>query len=536
MYQIFVVEDELLIRQSIRNVIEGMQGPYAFCGEASDGEIALAMMQDLMPDILLTDIRMPFLDGFELIKNAKSMMPWLKVVIISGFGDFESAQKAISLGVDQYLLKPVRQADLIRVIEEMAARIEKAKAEQRELPAGVNEDEVLTALRQHFIQQLLYDGTNTGKLLERMQRLKLDFIRKYYLTAVCSFDTPNTDHKLLENTVQKILAEEPMEYCFNHADQMTLLAYDNDPDLLNERVYRFINILRHELQDVCPVITTVISVPVQRLGAISEAYRTAAGLLKTVSDVAAGQVINVNDTAQVAANTMQYSKPFEEDFRLKLQHTEIQDIPKLIDDLFDSPSGEQLNSRMIRYNALISLAKITAQMITKNNPDTDEKDILAQISGRFDILAAAESKNIFRKTVQEMLEIALNSRQEDPGEIKNSHVISQAEKYLRENFCDPNISLISAAAYVGMSPAYFSTVFSQTTGRSFINCLTALRIEHAKKLLAETNMKLSDIAMEIGYSEPNYFSHVFRKTEGMTPKEYRSRNQQGRSVSTPARQ
>ena len=117
MYQIFVVEDELLIRQSIRNVIEGMQGPYAFCGEASDGEIALAMMQDLMPDILLTDIRMPFLDGFELIKNAKSMMPWLKVVIISGFGDFESAQKAISLGVDQYLLKPVRQADLIRVIE-----------------------------------------------------------------------------------------------------------------------------------------------------------------------------------------------------------------------------------------------------------------------------------------------------------------------------------------------------------------------------------------------------------------------------------
>ena len=98
MYQIFVVEDELLIRQSIRNIIENMQGPYSLCGEASDGEMALSMMQDLMPDIVLTDIRMPFLDGFELIRHAKAMMPWLKIAIISGYGDFESAQKAISLG------------------------------------------------------------------------------------------------------------------------------------------------------------------------------------------------------------------------------------------------------------------------------------------------------------------------------------------------------------------------------------------------------------------------------------------------------
>ena len=173
MYQIIIVEDELLIRQSIRNVIENMSGPYALCGEASDGEMALAMMQDLMPDILITDIRMPFLDGFDLIKNCKVMMPWLKVVIISGFGDFESAQKAIGLGVDQYLLKPVRQADLVKVIEEMAERIEKDKAARgTALPVGLDEDEVMKVLRQHFLRQLLYDEADTGKLLDRMQRLK----------------------------------------------------------------------------------------------------------------------------------------------------------------------------------------------------------------------------------------------------------------------------------------------------------------------------------------------------------------------------
>ena len=104
-------------------------------------------------------------------------------------------------------------------------------------------------------------------------------------------------------------------------------------------------------------------------------------------------------------------------------------------------------------------------------------------------------------------------------------MITRAQRYAQEHFRDPDISLLSTARHVGMSAAYFSTVFSQTTGRSFIAYLTALRIEKAKELLTATNMKLSDIALEIGFSEPNYFSHVFRKAVGMTPKEYRLRNQ-----------
>ena len=122
-----------------------------------------------------------------------------------------------------------------------------------------------------------------------------------------------------------------------------------------------------------------------------------------------------------------------------------------------------------------------------------------------------------------MLTEALGARRETAAEMKYSHVISRAEQYVKDNFRDPNISLISVAKHVGMSAAHFSTVFSQTTGRPFITYLTAMRIERAKQLLTETAMKLSDIAMEIGYNEPNYFSHVFRKVEGMTPKEWRAR-------------
>ena len=526
MYQVFVVEDELLIRQSIRNVIENMPGPYALCGEASDGEMALAMMQDLMPDILLTDIRMPFLDGFDLIKNCKAMMPWLKVVIISGFGDFESAQKAISLGVDQYLLIPVRQADLIKVVEEMASQIEKSKASRgAAIPDGMDEEEVLKVLRQHFMRQILYGEADTGTLLERMQRLKMDIMRTHYMVAVCSFDSPNIDHRILENTVEKVLNEtDTLMYYFNNQDRMTILAYDNDPEVLNERVYQFLNILRHELQDICPVITTVIGSDVQRLGEIPESFKTATGLLRTVSGVAAGQVINVKDTAQLAADIFRIDSPFGEEFQQKLKHARAEDADQLLDELLASPEGKRFDRTMVRYNGLLTLMRLAVQKISRRNPDLEEKDIAAQLSEKYDILSASGSRKKFRQTAHDLLLEILNAHRDNPEEIKYHHVISQAEQYIRENFTDQNISLISVADHVAMSAAYFSTVFSQTTGRSFISYLTALRIERAQELLTTTNMKLADIALAVGYNEPNYFSHVFRKTVGMTPKEYRSRH------------
>ena len=171
MYQIFVVEDELLIRQSIRRMVENMGEPYVCCGEASDGEMALSMMQELMPDIVLSDIRMPFLDGFELISHLKKVMPWVRVIIISGYGDFEYAQKAIRLGVDQYLLKPVRQQELVKAITELGESIERDKRAQGSVE-GFDPDDVHAALYQRFMKELLHGGLTTSQALEQAGLLK----------------------------------------------------------------------------------------------------------------------------------------------------------------------------------------------------------------------------------------------------------------------------------------------------------------------------------------------------------------------------
>lgn len=525
MYQVFVVEDELLIRQSIRNVIENMPGPYALCGEASDGEMALSMMQDLMPDIVLTDIRMPFLDGFELIRHAKAMMPWLKIVIISGYGDFEFAQKAISLGVDQYLLKPIRSPELMKAIEEMGRRID-ADKQQRTAAHGYDSDEVHHALLQHFMQQLLYGGLHTSTLLERAHALKLDIVRPCYQLVLFSFGPEDLDYRLLQISVRNLMErlELPL-YFFNEASQLTVLCDGRDQESLSESVYQFIAILRHELRELHPSITTVVGHQVQRLSAVCQSYRTSADLLRKVYSVAAGQVVDVSDAAQIAAEMIELGDPFGPQFQTKLQQVGSADVPALVDEVLGSPEGSRFNSTLMRYYALIDLLKMTVQQAVKASPSLDSKDVAARLSEQYDIMTASGTLPAFRQAAIELLQRAVTLREENLSAMKYSHVISRAEKYVAENFCDPNISLISVAKYVGLSAAHFSTVFSQTVGRPFINYLTAMRIERAKKLLATTNMKLSTIAMDIGYNEPNYFSHVFRKLEGITPKEYRNRTQ-----------
>jgi len=280
------------------------------------------------------------------------------------------------------------------------------------------------------------------------------------------------------------------------------------------------------MKEICPTITTVVGNVVQRLSGVCRAYNTAANLLKKVYGVSLGQVVDVNDTAQIAAEMIELGNPFGEAFQQKLQYASAKDVPELVDEVLDSPEGSQFNSMLMRYYALIDILKMTVQQIAKATPGADAKDIATKISGQHDIFSASGRKDTFRQTAVELLTQAVSMKQENLTGIRYSHVISRAEKYVAENFCDPNISLISVAKYVGLSSAHFSTVFSQTLGRSFINYLTAMRIERAKELLASTNMKLSNIAMEIGYNEPNYFSHVFRKLEGITPKEYRNRTQQ----------
>lgn len=136
MMRVFIADDEEIIRDGIRNCIEKEQGRFLFAGEAPDGEMALPMLMEMKPDVLITDIRMPFMDGLELAKVVRRTMPWLRIVFLSGHDEFEYAQKAVSLHADAYLLKPVSSAQLLETLGQVAEQIEQEQQQLRS--AGVN--------------------------------------------------------------------------------------------------------------------------------------------------------------------------------------------------------------------------------------------------------------------------------------------------------------------------------------------------------------------------------------------------------------
>ena len=193
MMRIFIADDEEIIRDGIRNCIEKEQGRFLFAGEAPDGEMALPMLMEMKPDVLITDIRMPFMDGLELAKVVRRTMPWLRIVFLSGHDEFEYAQKAVSLHADAYLLKPVSSAQLLETLGQVAEQIEQEQQQLRSEGANSRSEHEEDVLREHFLNDLLSGSVPTAEAAVQGERWGLLLTAKQYLVCIV---------RLPENAVQ----------------------------------------------------------------------------------------------------------------------------------------------------------------------------------------------------------------------------------------------------------------------------------------------------------------------------------------------
>jgi len=181
MYKAFLVDDEIVIREGIRNSFHWDASGFTLCGEAPDGEMAFPMIQDLKPDILITDIRMPFMDGLTLARKVSQALPWTHIIILSGYDDFKYAQEAISIGVKHYLLKPVSAQKLAETLEAVAANIRREREKQADVDLVMGQlASSARYARERVVTQLL-EGRSTPALLDEAQALGLPLKARHYL-------------------------------------------------------------------------------------------------------------------------------------------------------------------------------------------------------------------------------------------------------------------------------------------------------------------------------------------------------------------
>ena len=238
MMRVFIADDEEIIRDGIRNCIEKEQERFLFAGEAPDGEMALPMLMEMKPDVLITDIRMPFMDGLELAKVVRRTMPWLRIVFLSGHDEFEYAQKAVSLHADAYLLKPVSSAQLLETLGQVAEQIEQEQQQLRSEGANSRSEHEEDVLREHFLNDLLSGSVPTAEAAVQGERWGLLLTAKQYL--VCIVRLPENAVQEQVRALTERLCGEESEVCafFRGSRRLVLLLRGNRLRVLSEPAAR----------------------------------------------------------------------------------------------------------------------------------------------------------------------------------------------------------------------------------------------------------------------------------------------------------
>ena len=366
MIKVFLVEDETIIRQGIKNNIDWRSNGFELVGEAGDGEYAYPMILKSQPDILLTDVKMPFMDGLELSRLVKKALPRTKIIVISGYNEFDYAKEAIKIGISDYLLKPVTSASLMDALKKVSDQI--------------------------------FEEQENSRLLER--------------------------------------------YFINYEKYM---AFPDKSD---------------------------------------------------------------------------YSGVYRKLIRNFLKTGNIEECGIFIDEYFEAVGEGNYMSLLLRKYMTMDIFYCVLEFIKSLN--AQELNTQPELTDLKRVTKAIEKADTTMEYLKELFTFALTVRDKNSGD-RYGLLIREAQEYIAENYGNSDFSLNMIAGYIGVSPSYFSSIFKQGTGQSFIEYLTKVRIDRACELLRCTTLRTSEIGEQVGYNDPHYFSTAFKKIMGQSPKEFKTR-------------
>ncbi len=306
MYKVFLVEDEIVAREGIRDNVDWKSAGFEFCGEASDGEMALPLIEATRPDVLITDIRMPFMDGLQLCKILRNWMPEVKIIILSGHDEFHYAQEAVKLGVTEYLLKPVGVQDLHNVLGKIASQLDHERVEREKLQRLEHQIENDLALRQEkFLLKLVMGGMSSPEAIQESQLLELDLIAKWYLVMVVEFELYGRaeqfnyyEHEQVEQIISRLVGNNPDVFLSKIGVEELILIIKGDTIEYLEQEGRFLTeLIRAEVDHRTEYSLRVgVGSPQDRISYIYQSFAEALTNLQQDGSERSGQVGANNET------------------------------------------------------------------------------------------------------------------------------------------------------------------------------------------------------------------------------------------------
>lgn len=530
MYNFMIVDDDKLVRNRILSAIPLDKLELSLCGEAEDGIQALELFDRYRPQIAIIDINIPFLNGLEVARQIREEDPEINIIIVTGYGTVDTARAAIRGGMVDFLLKPINFKELEQSLSKI---VDKLKLQSKQIMEQQRMDRLLERsmplLRNKYFLSLVQ--TPARDLTEDACRQYLsDFGINDTPREICvAIVVPNYDgipideqmsmQGVLETELQKLLDAAGIGciVVYDSMQRAILIAYGGE-EHLNYALEQKISLLRDKMRYIYRLdLRASIGSIVHGFHQLQNSYQYAEQALSYWSILGNNNIISSENLRNIDITTPQLPS---------LRHGEIMDLlvsadaQKLHDTLQDylttliNASRNSVHSLQLQAVELVALLLSCARELGE-----DVESFLTEKPLPYVRILSSNNVNAIQRTVLSTAQKIIENIHGQREQSKN-RALSSAKLYIMQNFSNPELNLAMVAEHVNLSPSYVSQLFKRMDNCTFTEYLNSVRIEHAKKLLSTTHMRVYEVSDAVGYQNSKYFFQLFKQLTGKRPKEY----------------
>ncbi|KGP83111.1 MULTISPECIES: helix-turn-helix domain-containing protein [unclassified Paenibacillus] len=539
MYKLMIVDDELLMRVGIRSMLNWEEHNFYVVGEAGNGKEALELALEVTPDLIITDIKMPTMDGLQLIQESSRVLKTCKYVILSNFDEFDYVKTALKLGATDYLIKSeITETSLIELLTTIEQKLQSEHVNPTNIPTMAQDySKSLRHLKDSFFQDVISGFISEKDIVTKAEELHfrirsdqlvvIKFIVNYYEDAKRKY--VEKGEKLLRFSILNIMEEiipskwEKEIFVENSSEYWVIVNLLPESKSVHTDLNKLCNKLLSSIRDFMNLsLTAGVSTIVSGFQCIRKACQEAESALRQGFFTGSNQILYYEDVIRAPARKEVNGilNPEQERDFLKLwiskDNKKAADFLEGIRSQLETVRADENSIRRQYIMVLETIHSHVSRATDRTKPSFTEKS-------PYEIVLKGEYWEDIHQDILAHIAYYFKTDSQFMQELTYTDLaIELIDKYYAED-----ISLQSIASQINVNPSYLSRLFKQDKGENFISYLTRVRIEHAKAYLMSRELRVYEIADKVGYHNYTYFSKIFKKTVGHSPEEYRERLQQG---------
>lgn len=527
MYRLLLVDDESDIREGLQEVVDFASHGFEVVGEAANGLEAAQACERLQPDLVVTDIRMPLMDGLTMCRQVQKKLPTTRFIILSGYDDFEYAQQAIRMNCLGYLLKPISSTEFRDMLDQARGKLDEEFAQRRDMTRlKAHFRTSLPYLREMLLSSILSGAIEKEAALQAAGRYELPLHAQQYVLALIrtrnilqgqgAIQEPELLYFAMINIVQEILQTHALAHVFHyHGDVAALILLDSQEESAFATCMDWLEEMR---QTVCHYLETQVLVgvgaPVRRLEHLHTCAVQALSALDQCAIMDDGALLCVTDLEPGSRRSLTIGELCLRRLSNALKLGDMEGVQDILAGLLAECRETKPTPAMYR-TYLLEIGVTLLRAAQDVSADIDMAGELEQL------MCCPPPEQAYRMLTDMTARL---STQVTENRASSSRLLArQAEDYLASHYQDPELTMEKLCGQLHVSPSYFSVLFKRETKKTFVQYLTVLRMDRAMSLLTGTELKTVQIAQEVGIPDPSYFSYSFKKCFGISPSQARKR-------------